>query len=102
MPFFTSNKEKVMCHAMSVISVILLFSLAFPEEVALRTPNEEVERNGESLQALDLWTQSRAYPNTDIPADRYFRAYIDAQNIRSESEGLSAVPAGWVSLGPTN
>ena len=52
--------------------------------------------------ALDLWTTSRAYPKTDIPKDKYFRAYTDARNITNETQAFGSPPAPWTSIGPTN
>jgi photosystem II stability/assembly factor-like uncharacterized protein len=82
----------------SVVLLILTF-------LFFRFSDVRSERNAsipEALKALDLWTMSRAYPNPDIPADGYFRAYLDAKNIRREHEALSSVPAPWLSIGPTN
>lgn len=56
----------------------------------------------EALQALDLWTASRAYPNADIPSDKYFRAFEEEKNLQKESAALTSIPAPWVSIGPTN
>jgi photosystem II stability/assembly factor-like uncharacterized protein len=83
-------------------SWVLLLILAF---LLFRSSDGRSEREApvsEALQALDLWTASRAYPNADIPSDRYFEAYLDAKNARRETEALSAVPAPWLSIGPTN
>ena len=60
------------------------------------------ERTSEAQKALDLWTMSRAYPYTDIPGDRYFKAYQAAKNMRTGVEALMSIPAPWVSIGPSN
>jgi len=33
-----------------------------------------------ALQALNFWTESRAYPENDIPADVYYREYMAAKS----------------------
>ena len=60
------------------------------------------ESASDARKALDLWTMSRAYPKTDIPADRYFRAYTSMRNMRQETRSFGSPPAPWTSIGPTN
>lgn len=55
-----------------------------------------------ALQALTFWTESRAYPQNDIPADAYYREYVAA---KSRIPPLSQTALGttpWRSIGPTN
>jgi hypothetical protein len=39
--------------------------------------NQESQERGRSgaLEALDFWTEARAYPRTDIPPDGHYRAF---------------------------
>ena len=50
--------------------------------------NQREESASDARKALDLWTMSRAYPKTDIPADRYFTAYATIQLRRLFGVGL--------------
>lgn len=54
-----------------------------------------------ALSALRFWTRSRAYPEPDIPNDKFYRSYIRSkQDIREllSSESSSA----WEPIGPLN
>ncbi len=82
----------------SLFVMTLLFHVAFMDSSVPR----ESERSSDALEALELWTRSRAYPGSDIPADKYYQAFLDAQNMRVETEALSSVPAPWASIGPIN
>ncbi|HCV43447.1 MAG TPA: hypothetical protein DGH68_08170, partial [Bacteroidetes bacterium] len=83
---------------------ISVFIAAFIAGVNSHDPVDAHERDSPSdaLRALDLWTASRAYPDADIPADRYFRAYLDAREMRRETNALAFAPAPWSSIGPIN
>lgn len=73
-------------------------------EWASQTPVEtyEHESASEALRALDFWTLSRAYPGTDIPADRYFKAYVAAGEMTRETDAPGSSPGPWMSIGPVN
>ena len=66
--------------------------------------SEEQAEKGRSgaMQALDFWTRSRAYPNKDIPADKYYRSYQLAK--AKQKEFTNALTAGgtWDPIGPMN
>jgi photosystem II stability/assembly factor-like uncharacterized protein len=74
----------------------LLFVLAFLLAMDHRVPASA----SDAMQALELWTQSRAYPFADISPDAHYRAF---QYVRSEmSEARSSVVDAWRSIGPIN
>lgn len=54
----------------------------------------------DALEAFQFMSQIRAYPNTDIPKDRYYAAfeYSQKQLSNSEVDNLDS----WTSLGPNN
>ncbi|MBM2839653.1 MAG: hypothetical protein HW412_181 [Bacteroidetes bacterium] len=86
----------------TVAGVVLLLLVGSIFVQVTRVRSDRSVSTSEALLALDLWTASRAFPNPDIPSDRYYSAYTDAKNMRRESDALSSVPAPWVSIGPTN
>jgi photosystem II stability/assembly factor-like uncharacterized protein len=55
-----------------------------------------------ALEALDFWTRARAYPNTDIPADKYFRAYETSKSKTREVSNLLSAGSIWDPIGPLN
>ncbi len=62
----------------------------------------EKERTSDAMQALDLWTRSRAYPEKDIPADKYYRAYQMARSKKREPSSVLTAGSIWSPIGPTN
>jgi photosystem II stability/assembly factor-like uncharacterized protein len=83
---------------------VTIFLLTLSVEMMLYKPAEDCkrERISGAMRALDFWTASRAYPDAEIPADRYFRAYLDTREMRGETDALLSAPAPWTSIGPTN
>src|SRR6266852_4974924 len=89
-------------------SALLLSLLVFTTTLVLnlsrnhvgRHEKEEAERSG-ALQALDFWTRSRAYPETDIPSSAYFRAFQSAR-LAKEAPRSPNSAAVWKPIGPLN
>ena len=87
----------------SMILGISVFLAASCIEVMLNKPTaDRGEVTSEAMRALDMWTISRAYPDADIPTDRYYRAYLDAREMRREADAPGLAPAPWESIGPIN
>jgi len=63
----------------------------------------EKEAGGASgaMQALEFWTQARAYPEADISPDKFYKAYTYAKGEIRETPA-SATTSTWRSIGPTN
>lgn len=61
-------------------------------------------KNGRSgaLEALEFWTRSRAYPENDIPQDKYFRAFQSAKVKTREISSLLSAASIWDPIGPLN
>ncbi|MBI5214140.1 MAG: T9SS type A sorting domain-containing protein [Ignavibacteriae bacterium] len=65
-----------------VISLCLIifccsfFSISFLNVsfVKIHQPPKQSSRSG-AMEALDFWSRARAYPELDVPADKYFKAY---------------------------
>ncbi|MGA2622693.1 MAG: T9SS type A sorting domain-containing protein [Bacteroidota bacterium] len=62
----------------------------------------EEERTSDAMQALDFWTRSRAYPEKDIPPDKYYRAYQIARAKHRELSSVLTAGSLWSPIGPTN
>ena len=68
---------------------------------------EEGFEEGEVLKGFDLWTEMRAYPNKEIKAPTFSRAFVQGQqmSIQARSEALNMdLPntAPWSELAPLN
>jgi len=94
-----------------VFAVILsvLFSCSERGSDLFEFENEEEEEfeEGEILRGFDLWTEMRAYPNAEINASGFSRAYTQSQamSIQSRNDDLQMdLPntADWVNLAPMN
>jgi photosystem II stability/assembly factor-like uncharacterized protein len=63
--------------------------------------NRAEERTG-ALQALNFWTAARAYPETDIPANKYYKAYQTERFKRATLPTTMTLGSIWNPIGPTN
>jgi photosystem II stability/assembly factor-like uncharacterized protein len=61
----------------------------------------ETDRSG-AREALDFWTQSRAYPDRDIPAAAYYAAYTLAKSRVKEVPRSVSGSSIWEPIGPLN
>src|SRR6185436_6177449 len=65
-------------------------------------PGEANTRRSGAMEALEFWTAARAYPNNDIPADKYYKAFLSSmRNIKQIPKELAS-SATWEPIGPTN
>lgn len=55
-----------------------------------------------ALEALDFWSVARAYPDADIPADRYYRAFLYSQRRFKDINRTTASATVWLPKGPLN
>ena len=81
-----------------------VFAGAFIVRQALKDPlpGEANTRRSGAMEALEFWTASRAYPNDDIPADKYYKAFLSSKrNIKQLPRELAS-SATWEPIGPTN
>src|SRR5437660_5405323 len=68
--------------------------------IASPSANER-ERTG-AREALDFWTRSRAYPDNDIPADKYMKAYQLSEMKHKELSRTISSGSIWDPIGPIN
>src|SRR2546428_460910 len=63
---------------LSFIVFAASLTLYLSRTFGVRHVKDPDERSG-ALQALDFWTRSRAYPESDIPSSAYYRAFQSAR-----------------------
>src|SRR5689334_16856972 len=82
---------------------VIIWRILLPDEHHAFSEKEKAgrERSG-ALQALELWTQSRSYPERDIPASKYFQAFQYAKHSIKELPRKSNSLEPWKSIGPTD
>ncbi len=66
-----------------------------------RIPFEREDRTG-AMAALDFWTRSRAYPDNDIPASKYYRSFLSAKRYHKDLTRSANFSAIWNPIGPLN
>lgn len=84
----------ILCAA--AILTLLLFD---PSSESTRKAGEE--RSG-AYEALEFWTRARAYPEADIPKDKYYRGYQLARARFKDERYLPQSYSGWEFIGPNN
>jgi photosystem II stability/assembly factor-like uncharacterized protein len=87
------------------LTLALCTLAAFFLAAAPGTPPEAERDRGTSgaMAALDFWTKARAYPDNDIPPEKYYAAFGAHRRLfKSEPRTFSASGPGWYSIGPDN
>jgi len=93
-----------------ILALPVLFSCNDGGEAMIDTVSKEQEEEfeeGEILSGFDAWTEMRAYPNKEIQASGFSRAYAQAQSmsIQSRMDELQMdlpATAPWVEKAPLN
>jgi photosystem II stability/assembly factor-like uncharacterized protein len=85
---------------LSLLSVLLVCLVSY---FGLRNTKQRTHSHySGAYEALTFWTKSRAYPEKDIPQDKYYRAYeLAAASIKSFS-AVTKVSNIWEPIGPIN
>jgi hypothetical protein len=88
----------------SILVVFLATFLLQPgtEKKKIDKPKEHNYQRSGAIEALDFWTQSRAYPDNDIPKDKLFSEYISAKKKSREISEVLSSGSIWDPIGPTN
>jgi photosystem II stability/assembly factor-like uncharacterized protein len=85
---------------LSIPIIAFFFILIFfsePEEILI----EDHYVPG-SKKALEFWTRSRAYPDNDIPAAKFFTSFEKAKFAKNSSKKNGLDQAYWEEMGPYN
>jgi photosystem II stability/assembly factor-like uncharacterized protein len=91
-----------------IFTTILCFAVTFVFLVINSSPHRQSEQEREALQptgamaALDFWTRSRAYPDNDIPASKYYQAFVSSKKTIKEFSRTTQSATAWEPIGPTN
>jgi hypothetical protein len=89
-----------------IISVIIFYFISFPARENNSQKDNTVDnfcddKSSESFEALSFINDGRAYPYSDIPADKYAIAYEKSKSIPSIDANSDATN-DWTSIGPEN
>ncbi len=89
---------------LSFVTFLIFFFpfLAFFLDLQINMSNHERPKMSGAMEALNFWTRSRAYPNRDIPPDKYFNEFHKAQMRLKKASSLPTDSPPWRSMGPHN
>jgi len=86
---------------LSIVITFCSFLSRQGSEISENKNDEKNERSSGALESMQFLSQMRAFPNKDIPDDKYFKAFeYSKNNIQEYSNGDS--PTQWSSIGPNN
>jgi hypothetical protein len=98
------NKKYIYSTAVVLFLVsAMLFALNFNSLTTKNRNAEENEENGPSgaMQSLQFMSEIRAFPDKDIPADKFYKAFEYSQeNLANTFDNVFAEQ--WTSIGPNN
>src|SRR5437899_399410 len=96
-----NNRSEFLASLFSFVLTCSIIVWTNANQNGSRTGKTDKEHSN-ALAALDFWTQARAYPSNDIPADQYFRAYQMSRAKHQEILRAVNSDAVWVPIGPAN
>ncbi len=93
--------------APALLAVALVVAVVFLSPRPDRQPRireEASEKHGPSgsLQALDIWSAQRAYPNPVVPDVGHALAFAQVRALRGAGSGIDDSVDPWSSIGPNN
>jgi hypothetical protein len=86
------------------IVLLLIISLGILPEIIQHKEDsftEDEETSSGALESMQWMSQIRAYPDADIPADKFYRAFEYSRDNLAEEKNLVVLDS-WQSLGPNN
>jgi len=90
------------------IRVLLTITLIFAISILLTIFNienrdlESEESSSGALESLQFMSQVRAYPNIDIPQEKFYQAFEYSKNYLAEANQDNVTDNSWTSIGPNN
>ena len=85
---------------LAALIMTVIAALLAPQRKEVK-PSATRERSG-ALEALDFWTNSRAYPDADIPAAAYYAAYVSSGQRIKDISRTTSFSGSWKPIGPIN
>ncbi|HEX9952285.1 MAG TPA: hypothetical protein VGB53_10990 [Rubricoccaceae bacterium] len=87
----------------ALILVLLSLGACQGDEASTEWETEGEEETPGAYEALVLWTEQRAYPTSELPAEGYARALDRLAEMRAEAPAeRPGAEAGWQAIGPHN
>src|SRR5688572_947912 len=85
----------------AVAAVYFLWPLS--SSITISQKGDKIKTTSGALESMQFLTQIRAFPEKDIPQDKFFMAYEHSKNnMRDLSSVTDNSPSQWTSIGPNN
>ncbi len=97
-------KKNILVAVLSLLSFVLVLLFTSKQHTSLREQSDLDEKKSRSgaLEALDFWSQSRAYPGTEIPRDVYYKEYRRQQmQFKQNLRSINSADI-WEPIGPAD
>ena len=100
-------KNKINLLFLAITAGLLLTSIAYLKNEFSGSVNSSVQKAGQEEEATDaiesmqFFNEMRAFPDADIPPDKFYRAFEYSKNSMQELDRGDS-PSEWTSLGPNN
>ncbi|MFI5250865.1 MAG: T9SS type A sorting domain-containing protein [Bacteroidota bacterium] len=96
--------RKILLSTICILCFIGTFLSFFLTNRQYRREAQEEMTSGknESIEALEFWTKSRAYPDNDIPPDKYYKAFQLAKMKVNQLPQIYTAGSVWDPIGPLN
>ncbi len=87
-----------------LISAAAIFAAVFFTQlsVAPTGPAEEPGGRSGAMESMEFWAGARAYPENDIPPDKFYRAYESSKRFIKQISPELTAGSTWEPVGPTN
>ena len=85
-----------------IILLTSISSLIFFASLNNHGNNIIVPRESGAKKALNFWTQIRAYPDKDIPKEKFFQAYQKEKLKMNKASSVNIDVEPWEAMGPLN
>lgn len=101
------NYKNLSKAALALIIIAAGYYILFPsKQLSFKSEremiNEENETTSLALESMQFMSQVRAFPDVDIPADKFYRAFEYTTTRMSEYSSPLSSPTDWTSIGPYN
>ncbi|MBI3363596.1 MAG: T9SS type A sorting domain-containing protein [Ignavibacteriae bacterium] len=90
------------CVALSTFIIVFVLCIQLFRVESQRPSGEREGKLSGAREALDFWTRARAYPNNDIPPDKYYKAFAYSKMRMKKLPHEFQSATGWESIGPNN
>jgi len=85
---------------LSIVAILFVSHNKFSKEKNISAKDYEEKESSGALDYLQYISQVRAYPNKDIPPEKFYKGFEHMKTMPQLDEGDS--PTQWTSIGPNN